>query len=549
MSTQTTPARKRARRWRAAVVAAVAAALSGLIVYTTGGQTAPPSPTRPTASGDADAGVPSTRPAEAVPPAAPEPPPPFDPAGVVDEWSVVERLPGAGVPDLGRTVHVTQLSLSGDVVSDRDFAELNRLPHLKSLTVRGVDDRKVTAAAFEHVAALPALEELDASGVGISDDACRHIGTMKKLKTLRLAGTRVSDDGLAQLGGLTRLQVLSVAGTTVSADGLAALNAPDLTALDLRGVRLKTADLKVVGRFTSLRYLRLPAAADPEPLFLVYQPPEPGRAARVRSPDDGREFDRDGYEVLPAALLDYRAGLPHLSGLVNLESVGMTGVFPEAGPNRRFESVGQDTPWDHMPLADGFADPLGVLDRGSGYVQPVTKVLKAHGLKRTEQGVLVSTDIDEREVPVARPSALGVVLCRPSGALLAHIRDYRHVTSLDLSGFAVADDDLKLLAKHTGLERLDLSGSPITADGLKHLKALPGLRYLNLRGSDVGDADVPLLKAFPKLRDVVLSQSRVTQEGAEAFRKGPLRAVFDPRQRRPTWCELDRPALVRAFGR
>lgn len=321
----------------------------------------------------------------------------------------------------------------------------------------------------------------------------------------------------------------------MTGDGLAKLaGVPALTTLDLRGVRLRTDDLKAVGRLTTLRVLLLPAVE-----------PAEGTRPRSVSADAGNDFpgrppEAGEYPALPEGTIDYQAGLKHLAGLVNLQGVEMTRVFEAAPAGRRTPAAARDdAPLIRLESPGIFFGRL--LDQKSP-----GEVFRMLGIRADATGVLV----DRKNKPLRESDPeLARFLSRPSGALLAHIRDYRHVTSLDPSGFMVRDDDLRHLAGHTGLERLDLSGSPITARGLAHLKGLPRLKYLNLRGADIEDGDLPAARELTSLRDVVLSQSRVTEAGAETFRRGLLRAVYDPKQKRPDWCAVKWRTLLEAASR
>ena len=549
-----------------------------------GPEARPPEPA-PAPSPSSQAGSPSAevvqRPAEAVvppkvevtpaQPARPDEPMKVEPAEAPEakkqrlsleaEWRAFARFKGATTDTVDKNLHITTLAVLGPQVSDADFAEVRNLPHLKRLVMRGgklglgeadlmsrelngqattgLNGDKVTDAAFEHIATLEKLEELDAIELPITDAACKHIGKLKSIRYLRLSKSRVSDDGLMLLADLPNLEAIELAGTTVSGEGLAALPTKRLRGLDLRGTRLKTQDLNVIGRFTELRVLHLPPVRRPREL------PADSVYAESFGEGYGPAFElepADGYKLLPAGSVDYVAGLKHLAGLVHLESVEMTRAFRAAAPNRpgRRVQFGEQPAWDDSPLLelDKYRKAYvtdGKLDVAKGHAGYLGAMLRAPdgSLAWKRDGHPVGPSVS-----IASPD-LYQFLMRPSGALIGHIRDWDNVTSLDLSSFMVVDDDLKFLAKHARLERLDLSGSPVTAKGLAHLKGLTKLKYLNLRGAAVGDGDLASLRELKGLRDVVLSQTNVTAAGAETFRRGAIRVVFDAKQKRPWWCDLD----------
>lgn len=453
-----------------------------------------------------------------------------------EEWRAYSRLKGAETKTLDRNLHVTSLSISGTTVADADLAELKNLPHVRELVITEVNPDKVTDAGFAHVAKLAKLEELVISSLGISDEACEHIGKLVTLRILNLSGTRVSDDGMKHLGRLTKLETLDVSETTVTGEGLARVaGSKGLVSLNLRGTRLRTDDLKVIGGFTQLRVLHLPAVqrrddTNPNPVYAR------SRTQFDARPDWSREHGLAASpqrpNMLPPFSIDYERGLVHLAGLVNLKSVEMTRVFCETHPTEFFALDGEVT--EKTPLTELKAtyEYYKKAKSDDEYLNNSVRNMKRDGKGQLEwknAKALVSVSMPE----------LYQFLMRPSGALLEHIANYKNVTALNLSPFLLCDDDLKHLAKHTGLERLDLSGSQITAKGLAHLKGLPKLKYLNLRGANIGDNDIPAIREIKSLRDVVLSQTNVTEAGAETFRRGTLRAVYDPKQERPWWCRLD----------
>lgn len=462
-----------------------------------------------------------------------------------EEWRAFLKLKGAETDETDRNLHVTSITIKGPEAADAFFVELRKLPHVKTLVVRGgpdgVDPTKVTDAAFEHIGTLAKLETLDAGGLQLGDTACTHLGKLSNLRALRLADSFITDNGVKHLKGLGRLEVLDLAGTDVGGMGLAELaGLKGLHTLDLRGTKLGTDDLKGVGLLTSLRVLHLPDVETQEgtPVHPIYD--FPGGSPRPSTRVEGN------YKPLKARNMSYLNGLPHLAGLVELENVAMTKVFREAGADRTLNS----RPWDECPLGD---DPAGMKVFFVGRIFKVThgEVLTAFGVKgRKPTGELDLNNVASERVTIReRHPGFYHLLSRPSGKTLEYIKGYRNVTSLDLSNFMLRDDDMKVLGGFEKLEGLDLSGSPITGRGLALLKSLPNLKYLNLRGTSIRDEDLQVIRQMKALRLVVLSQTRVTEEGTDVFERGRLKAVFDAKQERPWWCNIDWDAELEKLSR
>ena len=71
---------------------------------------------------------------------------------------------------------------------------------------------------------------------------------------------------------------------------------------------------------------------------------------------------------------------------------------------------------------------------------------------------------------------------------------------MDLTGSAIGDDELLVIANTQTVRELNLSSTQITDAGLKHLYALHTLRLLNLTGTSVSDSAINALeKALPNL--------------------------------------------------
>src|SRR5262249_5572012 len=121
------------------------------------------------------------------------------------------------------------------------------------------------------------------------------------------------------------------------------------------------------------------------------------------------------------------------------------------------------------------------------------------------------------------------------------------ITSLDLSGFWVEDDDLRYLANHPDLEVLSLSGSPISGSGLSHLTGLKKLRYLNLNGTAIATGKgLDSLSKLKWVTDVSLAQTGLTEEKKDSLENEMPRVRIHGMdgKERPRWLRIDWPSLL-----
>lgn len=145
--------------------------------------------------------------------------------------------------------------------------------------------------------------------------------------------------------------------------------------------------------------------------------------------------------------------------------------------------------------------------------------------------------------PSAKSADDAIVRIEKLGGAVRKISLDGDALEVDLQGSAVADGDLKDLsllknvqvlrlketkigdagmehvAKVATLKRLFLDKTAISDAGLSHLTGLKDLEFLNLYGTAVGDAGLEHLKSIGSLKTVIVTESKVTANGADAFRK------------------------------
>lgn len=102
----------------------------------------------------------------------------------------------------------------------------------------------------------------------------------------------------------------------------------------------------------------------------------------------------------------------------------------------------------------------------------------------------------------------------------ANIAAMPSVSSLNLSGSNIVDEDLRAFSGHKTLEYLDLNDTNLTGEGLAGLSPLPNLAeiHLGLLKDKVSDAGVKaMLAAFPNLERLDLPGQRLSVEAITAI--------------------------------
>ena len=128
-----------------------------------------------------------------------------------------------------------------------------------------------------------------------------------------------------------------------------------------------------------------------------------------------------------------------------------------------------------------------------------------------------------------RPTDLGPAdgeaECRIAGGMritdlgLAKLSKLEKLQQLDLSGSAITPNGLKTLASLRDLRRLSLwNVKSIDDSAAPYLEALGNLTSLDLSNTAIGDQTLARLAKLPGLRRLYVSETKVTQEGLEAFR-------------------------------
>jgi Leucine-rich repeat (LRR) protein len=337
--------------------------------------------------------------------------------------------------------------------------------------------REVEAMGGEAVRdAKGAIVEISLARTWANDNILDRVAEAKDLQRLDLSFTYVTDRGIEKLQKLPKLEELNLHTAEFITDAaMSYLRAnKSLRKLVLRGTDVTDVSMPYIAELTNLRALDLSQTM----------------------------LGDGGLESLPALaqLEELDLGGSRLSGinlnflklLPKLRKLGLQGIQRRNGGACWTATI---TDLDLATIA--LLSNLEELDIGAGI-----------GLGRT-----------------GKPGG-GERNCRPTG------------------GVQITDLGIVKLAKLKKLRRLDLSGAKLTSKGLDGLRAfpllerlslwncgglddasadtlasLPNLATLDLSDTPLSDAALAKLKVLPRLKQLYLTNTKVTAEAAEAFKK------------------------------
>ena len=351
-----------------------------------------------------------------------------------------------------RQFQTGQLSpLQRPTITDKELTPLLRLPELRWLAL---SSSAVTDEGTALLARLPRLERLWLSDTAITDESLQHLAQAQGLTHLFLEGTSVTDRGLEHLSGLPNLRVLSLGNTAVTNEGL-----------------------RHLAQIESL-----------EALFL------------------------DNVPISDA-------GVSRLANLHRLETLSLQGTQVSGS------ALGKLPPVEVLSL-----DKTPIADRGLQHVpQQHLRALMLRGTQVSNAGLqhldeakhLMTLDIRQTECTLSGVIRLFEQLPGKSRddafAAIAQVQrdDEGNVTSLDLAGIRVLDEDLVHVQPYKQLRWLFLPGSGITDAGLQQLLSLRKLTLLNIQNTHVTDAGLKTLEELPLLRTVHAAGTAVTPAAAK----------------------------------
>jgi tetratricopeptide (TPR) repeat protein len=273
-----------------------------------------------------------------------------------------------------------------------------------------------------------------------------------------------------------------------------------------------------------------------------------GLAIGSDAPDVMTLFNRTWLIINDNRLDD--AGLSHIRGLINLESLDVRGRFTDAGLahierltnlkelslHERVEIRAPDNPFPVLseifmrgPIAETIQlarqppaeaqkppaePPPGITDAGLAHLEPLAHLeqltIFAPGqIHDAGLAHLASLDALERLI------LIGADVHGPG---LVHLRKLTQLRELNLANTPLDDAGLAQLAPLTSLQTLNIADTKVSDGGLVHLRKLTGLRELDAAGTEVTDAGIKeLMRVLPELKasreeQPLLSPLRALQE-------------------------------------
>jgi hypothetical protein len=154
----------------------------------------------------------------------------------ISEWTSL-RLLSTGVDDIGFdflgkvATSLTRLEIESDVITDRGFSSVARLPQLVSLqmySASNITDQGISA--LEHAIK---IEMLGLASTQCTDRGLQSLHNLQALRTLNLCGTRVTDGGLDGLQCMKFLSALDLSDTMITGSGFRDLQIARMATLSL----------------------------------------------------------------------------------------------------------------------------------------------------------------------------------------------------------------------------------------------------------------------------------------------------------------------------
>jgi Leucine-rich repeat (LRR) protein len=320
------------------------------------------------------------------------------------------------------------------------------------------------------------IEEVSLARTWATDNDVDLLVEIKTIKRLDLSFTYVTDIGIKKLQQLRQLEELNLDTAEFVTDiSMAYLRAnPALRWLRVRGVDITDAGMPYVGQLTGLRTLDLSHTM----------------------------LGDVGLEHLPSLseLEDLKIGGDMITGL-NLNFLKLLPKLKRLSFNgiQRRNAGACWTP----RITDLDLDTISLLS----------------GLEELDLGVGLNLGMG------GKPAAPGGGNCRVTGGLqvtdlgLSKLATLKNLRRLTLSGARLTPAGLKVL-QGLPLERLSLWNCPALDDAAAEvLGSIPTLASLDVSYTTIGDRGLQRLAQLPNLKALYLTETKVTPEALDAFKK------------------------------
>lgn len=320
------------------------------------------------------------------------------------------------------------------------------------------------------------IVEVSLARTWAADEDVQRLTQIKTLKKLNLAFTYVTDAGIAELSKLPALEDLNLDTVEALTDAAASYLRSDkaLRRLSLRGTDITDVGMPYLAVLTGLKSLDLSytmvgdVGLESLPAFT-----------------DLEELNLGGTRITGI-------NLNFLKLLPKLKKLSFDGI-QRRNAGACWTPLLTDLDLDTISLLSGLED----LDMGVGVSLGRTGVAVGPGNCQVTGGIQLSD--------------LGV----------AKMAKLTHLRSLNISGSKVTSAGLKSLERLPQLERLNVWNCKKLDDSAgSELATFAHLKELDLSYTGVGDATLKTLAGIPGLKLLYLTDTKVTPEAVEAFRKG-----------------------------
>jgi Leucine-rich repeat (LRR) protein len=200
------------------------------------------------------------------------------------------------------------------------------------------------------------------------------------------------------------------------------------------------------------------------------------------------------------------AGLVHLNGLTNLQTLGLSNTEVTGDGLIHLKEV--------TGLQELYLYGTQVTDAGLEHLKGLTS------LQGLNLGDTTVTDVGLVHLKgLTSLQGLNLAGTKVSDVGLEHLKRLTSLQLLNLSNTKVTDAGLVHLKGLTSLHTLYLNGTKVTDVGLEHLKGLTSLQLLNLGDTQVTDAGLVHLKGLTSLHTLYLYRTKVTDVGLEHLKR------------------------------
>jgi hypothetical protein len=399
--------------------------------------------------------------------------------------------------DLFDTVTAVTLDRAG--IDDSLMAQVGRLSHVKTLSLRFDDDRRahLTAEGYARLGELTRLQELIVAGPRDSDGFLPHLDRLSGLRSLRMYQANPSDSDFARIARLRRLDELIVCGRKLTESGFAAISRME----SLKHIRIHDCnyvDLTPLRNLKGLESLMLARSeADARPSESMSLAPLHGASNLTLLLLPGFRLGAEGFAPV--------VGLPRLGTLgVEGDTIGGADLGKLAGMSRlarlelyhaRISSLDPIAPilpkLNFLKVTDSSLD-----DAGIGCLRACSRLVELDlgGSRITDQGlsnISVLINLTRLQIPGTQVGDAGI----------GKLAKLRFLTDLDLADTTLGDAGLANIAACGDLQNLRLGGTLVTDSGLSTLARLKFLKFVDLRGTRTTPAGrARLAKAMPALQ-------------------------------------------------